>query len=292
MIDRALLRYFLAVVDTGSFSRAAAQARVSQPTVSAAITRLEALLGTPVFDRSSRRVALTPAGARLVAPARRIEAEFAEAERAAADVAPRRLIRLGVASTVPVGLLEAVIAPLVGYDSDSVEVVERRPGELAALLERGRVDVVLGPLSPSAARTVELYEEPYLLALPGDHRLAALGVVDAADCEGETMMVRRSCEALPLVSQFFTARGVRPFMAARSASDERIAALVRAGLGLTVMPRSLGGEGIALKPLAGFDHVRRVGFTLEPGEHGRLERSEGFARMLDAARGWTASEAS
>ena len=89
-----------------------------------------------------------------------------------------------------------------------------------------------------------------------------------------------------LVSQFFTARGVRPFMAARSASDERIAALVRAGLGLTVMPRSLGAEGLALKPLAGFDHVRRMGFALEPGEHGRLERSEGFALMVDAARSW------
>jgi DNA-binding transcriptional LysR family regulator len=74
MIDRYLIRYCLGVVDQGSFSAAAASARVTQPTLSAGIAKLEALLGQQLFDRSGRRVRLTEAGTRFVDHARRIEA--------------------------------------------------------------------------------------------------------------------------------------------------------------------------------------------------------------------------
>ena len=65
MLERHLLRYFLAVVDTGAFSRAATVCRVSQPTVSSGIARLEEVTGQILFKRSNRRVELTAAGARL-----------------------------------------------------------------------------------------------------------------------------------------------------------------------------------------------------------------------------------
>src|SRR3546814_1920653 len=71
MIDRYLLRYFLAVVDTGSFSKAAAQANVTQPTLSVGIGKLERLIGATLFHRTSRRVHLTEAGSRLLPHARR-----------------------------------------------------------------------------------------------------------------------------------------------------------------------------------------------------------------------------
>ena len=88
MIDRYLIRYCLGVVDQGSFSAAAASARVTQPTLSAGIAKLEALLGQQLFDRSGRRVRLTEAGTRFVDHARRIEAEFAAAERAVQATPP------------------------------------------------------------------------------------------------------------------------------------------------------------------------------------------------------------
>ena len=71
MIDRYLIRYFLAVVDQGSFSRASRQANVSQPTLSVGIAKLESLLGETLFERSTRRISLTSAGARFLPPARR-----------------------------------------------------------------------------------------------------------------------------------------------------------------------------------------------------------------------------
>ncbi len=83
MIDRYLLRYFLAVMDEGNFTRAAAHCRVSQPTLSVGIAKLESMVGTPLFNRTNSRVELTTAGARFAQHARRIEAEFAAAERSA-----------------------------------------------------------------------------------------------------------------------------------------------------------------------------------------------------------------
>src|SRR3546814_5358189 len=76
MIDRYLLRYFLAVVDTGSFSKAAAQANVTQPTLSVGIGKLERLIGATLFHRTSQRVHPTEAGSRLLPHARRIENDF------------------------------------------------------------------------------------------------------------------------------------------------------------------------------------------------------------------------
>jgi len=71
MIERYLLRYFLAVVDNGNFSRAAQQVNVAQPTLSVGIAKLEKALGVPLFERTNRRVHLTDAGAQLLAHARR-----------------------------------------------------------------------------------------------------------------------------------------------------------------------------------------------------------------------------
>ena len=91
MIDRYLLRYFLAVIDQGNFSRAAAQCGVSQPSLSVGIARLERDLGCSLFERSSRRVELTAHGVRLAAHARRIEAHFLLAEAlGGAEIAPLR----------------------------------------------------------------------------------------------------------------------------------------------------------------------------------------------------------
>ena len=72
MLDRYLLRYFLAVVDHGNFSRAASQCNVSQPTLSVGVAKLEREVGAPLFVRSNQRVELTEAGARFLPHARRI----------------------------------------------------------------------------------------------------------------------------------------------------------------------------------------------------------------------------
>jgi DNA-binding transcriptional LysR family regulator len=98
------------------------------------------------------------------------------------------------------------------------------------------------------------------------------------------MIVRRHCEALAETSRFFTARGVRPFMAARTVSDDRALTYVRAGLGMTVMPLSFASEGIAMIPLTGFDPTRRVGVLVANDSASRIEGSVMVAAIEETFR--------
>jgi DNA-binding transcriptional LysR family regulator len=159
MLDRTLLRYFLAVVDRGNFSRAAAHCRVSQPTLSIGVARLERALGETLFIRSSRRVELTPAGVRLLAQARRIEAAFVEAETAVLAETPHKLIRLGLLSTLPSRWIETALAAVrTGAPSERLEIVEGRQSDLLGLLGRGRVDAAIGVVDGDPrAREVALH---------------------------------------------------------------------------------------------------------------------------------------
>ena len=273
MIERYVLRYFLAVVDQGNFTRAAAQCRISQPTLSVGIAKLEASLGQTLFLRNNRRIELTPSGTRFAVHARRIEAEFAAAERDLQDSVPTKLVRLGIATTLPPSWIAASLGRARrASTTERLEVVEGRSSELVALLDRGRIDVMLGAIDDDARGRV-LFEEGFAVAVAKDHRLAGRATLAVADVVEETMIVRRHCEALAETSRFFTARGVRPFMAARTVSDDRALTYVRAVLGMTVMPLSFASEGIAMIPLTGFDPTRRVGLLVANDSASRIEGS-------------------
>ncbi len=266
MMDRLSLRYFTAIVDSGNFSRAAELCRVAQPTVSAAIAKLEAEIGQPLFLRSNRRVEVTEAGARLLPYARRIEHEFEEARRAIAEDAGAQHIRLGVATTIPVQTITRIAAAALANPAIRLELIERRPGELLSLFDRGRVDLVLGPLDSTAGRrAIELLREPYVLVMSERHRLASAASLACEDLAGEPMLARRHCEVLHRVSQFFTSRGIRPFFPVKSLHEERVAAYVVAGMGVTVMPASLMTPGMVSVPLEEFDLVRAVGIVADSG---------------------------
>ena len=173
MIDRYLLRYFLAVVDQGNFSRAAVHCRVSQPTLSVGIAKLEAELARALFVRTNRRVELTAAGTRFAVHARRIEAEFAEAERDVAVDTPAAPIRIGIVATLPTDRIEAALAAArAAASAHRLEVVEGPLRTLMPLLDRGRIDALLGPVGSDPRRRRILFEEGYAMALPIGHPLA------------------------------------------------------------------------------------------------------------------------
>lgn len=262
MISRTHIRQFLAVVDTGSFTRAADRINVSQPTLSAGIAELERQLDTRLFIREKRRILLTEAANRLLPLARSIERDFRLAEaRAMRAPAPRRPIRLGVLLSIPTARLEGAISAYAG--EDPLELVEDSERGLARALANGGINLALTIIRSdrSATDATLLFEEPYRLALPQGHPLAGETEIAPEALAGETMMVRRSCELLQETSQFFTERGIRPPFSLRSANDDRVMAMVRAGLGITVAPESLGEPGIAMPLLAGLDYRRTIGLV-------------------------------
>lgn len=265
MIDRYLIRYFLAVVDQGTFSKAARQANVSQPTLSVGIAKLEGLLGESLFERTTRRISLTGAGTRFLPHARRIESEFNQASVSVRSESASEVFRLGVLSTIPARLVGQAFGRIHSSNPAlRIEIFEGSYKELANALARRRVDVALAVVARGGGRYTEreLYREAYHVAMSTDHPAADLASVTAEDLADSIMMVRRHCEALSETSRFFTARGVRPFFSFRSSNDERIMAMVASGLGLTVMPASYEAPGIVMKPLEGFAIERHIGLMV------------------------------
>jgi DNA-binding transcriptional LysR family regulator len=276
-MDRYLLRYFLAVVETGNFSRAAARENVAQPTLSAGIAKLEAELKARLFDRTNRRVHLTEAGSRFLVHARRIEHEYNLAQASVSGAAPGELLRVAVLSTIPTALVGRALALCAG-GGERIELLDGTEREVAALLDRRRADLALTIVGPSTDRfaSERLAEEGYGLALPAAHRLAGARSVAGEDLADEVMMVRRQCEVLAQTSRYFTDRGVRPFFSYRGSGDDKVLALVAAGLGLTLMPDSYDAPGVARVALEGFTPRRTLGLCY--ADAAVRHRTDGFVQ--------------
>jgi len=270
LLDRYLIRYFLAVVDQGNFSRAAAHCHVSQPTLSVGIAKMEWTLGLPLFVRSSQRIELTDAGARFLPHARRIEREFNLALQAmdkAVDLPP---LRLGVLDSISGALVASAIASTAPRKDWRFELVFGSERELTGHLAKGRIDLALSLVGRGGDRFAErpIVTEGYALAIPAGHPLADRQEITAEELANDVMIVRRNCEALSDISRHFTERGVRPHFALRSTNDERVMQMVAATLGVTVMPESYRYMDVLRPRLSGFALQRTIGWATVPdSEH-------------------------
>jgi DNA-binding transcriptional LysR family regulator len=290
-MDGYLLRYFLAVAEFGNFSRAAGQMNVTQPTLSAGIAKLEGQLGQRLFDRDRKRVSLTQAGSRFLGHAQRIVTACEVALRDISAAVPRAVLRVGVLATFPSRQLEALVSRHMAQpDAETLEVLDGSERELKSWLEDERIELAITQLRPGAATQESLYREAYVLVMAGTHPLAGRDLVAGEELAGDAMIIRRHCEVLAATSQYFTQRGVRPGFALKTTNDDKALALVRAGLGVTVMPESFTGPGIAQARLADFDHVREIGLVYSPKSR---ELATGGCAFVEAARrefapGWRA----
>jgi DNA-binding transcriptional LysR family regulator len=270
MFDRYLIRYFLAVVDHGSFSRAAAACHVTQPTLSVGIGKLERALENVLLIRSNQRVELTEAGARFLPHARRIERAFNTAAQAMVGAADLPVLRLGVLGSISSGVVAGAVAETRPTQHHRFELLFGDERELLSHLGKGRIDLALTLVDRGSRRFLErpILTESYALALPATHPLAGEAEIAAEQLAQEVMIVRRHCEALSETSRFFTERGVRPHFALRSTNDERVLEMIAAGLGMTVMPRSHRHAGVARPALKGFKAQRKIGLMAgDEGEH-------------------------
>lgn len=277
MIDQYLLRYFLAVAETGNFSRAARSVAVTQPTLSAGIAKLERELGARLFDRDRQRVALTPAGSRFLIRARRIAAEYEHALVELAEPAEPSLLRVGVLNTIPTPLIGRALAEHHARSGEALELLDGSERDLTERLERGRIDAALTVVRPHHARyrPEVLSRERYMMVLPPDHPLAGEREVLAEQLAQDRMALRRHCEALPEINRFFTQRGVRPRFVLKTTSDERVLSVIRSGAGVGMMPEGFADGSLRFVPVRDFELVREVGLL-----HAGAARESAFLDSL------------
>jgi len=180
------LEYLVALAREGHFSRAAQACHVSQPSLSAAIGKLEHELDVPIVRRGNRYGGLTPEGERVLVWAHRILAECDELRR---DLSTKDN---GLAGTLRIGAIPTTltIAPLLTspfcaeYPRARVSVESLSSQEIVRRLTEFELDIGMTYLDGEPlgrVRTFPLYEEQYLLLAPADHALMALPVVSWAD---------------------------------------------------------------------------------------------------------------
>jgi DNA-binding transcriptional LysR family regulator len=273
-VNLAFVRYFVAVVDTGSFTAAAERCHVTQPTLSAGIARLEDEMGTRLFDRG-RRAALSSAGHRLL-PHARTMLETWQAARAESRSSRRpRLLRVAIGSTVPISAAMAWLASAQRRIGVELEIADGTAEAVAERWRRGRCDMALfasrGPVP--APNSVSLWREPYILAAANTHRVATRDHWSIADLADTAFVLRAGCEAHADAERLFASHGVRPRAVLRSADEERCALAVLEGLGVSLMPRSLLRPGLAAAAIREVELERRVVLAWREAVDGELVAS-------------------
>jgi LysR family hydrogen peroxide-inducible transcriptional activator len=265
------LRYLVAVADERHFGRAAAHCFVSQPTLSAQLKKLEQDLGVQLIERAPNNVTLTPAGQEIVTRARRIlEAsdEVVQLAHSHRDPLAGKL-RVALLPTIGPYLLPRV-APALRRALPRLELrlYEYQTAPLLEKLQAGALDlgILALPVEAPGCEARELYDEPFTVALPERHALAARKTLRVADLRGETLLLLEDghClrdQALEICSRV----GTKDPQDFRATSLETLRHMVATGAGVTLLPQlaSRGAwgnaRGVAVRPFANPAPSRHVG---------------------------------
>ncbi|HVK13710.1 MAG TPA: hydrogen peroxide-inducible genes activator [Gemmataceae bacterium] len=235
------LRYFVAVAELGSFTRAAAREGVTQPSLSQQILELEKELDTSLFDRLGRKVVLTAAGEQLLPFARSVLTAVADAERAVRGGVGGEL-RAGAIPTIAPYLLPGVTRKFLETQPGSrLRLLEDRTERLLEALRAGELDVgvMALPVSDEKLHVEKLFTEPLLVAVPAGHRLATKEVVRFGDLSDEPFLLLDDLHCFGDQVLSLCRRGARfePRVACKGEQIGTLLALVSGGVGVTVVPR-------------------------------------------------------
>ncbi|HWA24429.1 MAG TPA: LysR family transcriptional regulator [Lacunisphaera sp.] len=254
------LRYFLAVAETGNFTKAAARSFISQPSLSQQILNLEEELGQKLFHRMGRKAVLTDAGKTLVAGSRRI---LNNVEQTLADLkqgtglGPK--VSVGAIPTVAPFFFPALLAHCraneIRLDLHTEEDF-RRP--LTESVLEGRLDwaLISLPFNEPRLHFERLYSEPLWLAMSASHPLAKADRLTFASLRDENFILLGEASTLTLqIQRFCGDHDFEPRISHRCAQLATAKTLTAMGLGIMVLPKSARSatdpEGLVFRKFTG-----------------------------------------
>lgn len=266
------LRYLVALARERHFGRAAEKCHVSQPTLSVAIKKVEEELGVQLFERSATEVKITATGQRIVNQAEKVLLEAAQIpEIAAAGKDPLSgPLRLGVIYTIGPYLLPRLI-PLVHRHAPRMPLViqENYTTRLVESLKRGELDVIVLslPFDEPGIVAQSVYDEPFRVLMPADHRWTALDRIDPDELANDQLLLlgAGNCfrdQVLEVCPHCRNVSGLQRTL--EGSSLETIRHMVATGLGVTVLPSAaaddLPGQNalVAVRPFSDPQPMRRV----------------------------------
>jgi DNA-binding transcriptional LysR family regulator len=241
------LRYFVAVAEEGSFTRAAVRLHLSQPPLSQQIKSLEAKLGVALFRRLHDGASLTEAGHCLLREARKIlgQVNYAMREVVQTGAGEKGRVRLGSVGAA----FFSVLPPIVEHISErlpeiELELIETGANEQIAALERGEMDlgIVHLPVASHSLSQSPIFSECYSAILPLGHPLSGEESLDLAALGQERFILFPRDRAPALYDNIVGVCqkvGLQPRVTHHCRQLSAIVQMVSLGLGVTVVPRSL-----------------------------------------------------
>ncbi len=243
------LRYVVAVARERHFGRAAEACFVSQPTLSVAIKKLEDELDCKLFERGGNEVSVTPIGEEIVRQAQQV----IEQAQGIKEIAKRGKdplsgpLRLGVIYTIGPYLLPDLVKQTIALTPQMpLMLQENFTTKLLDMLRTGELDaaILAEPFPDTGLAVAPLYDEPFMVAVPKAHALAARDTIPAEELKRETMLLLGTghcfrdhvLEVCPEYARFSSdAEGIRKSF--EGSSLETIKHMVSSGMGITVVPQ-------------------------------------------------------
>lgn len=260
------LKYIVAVARERHFGRAAEACFVSQPTLSVAVKKLEEELDIKIFERGANEVSVTPLGEQIVRQAQQVieqAAAIKEIAKLGKDPVSGPL-RLGVIYTIGPYLLPDLVKQAIARVPQMPLVLQENfTAKLLDMLRTGELDcaILAEPFPDTGLATAQLYDEPFMAAVPTTHPMARRQSVSAEELKNETMLLLGTghcfrdhvLEVCPEYARFSSAtEGIRKSF--EGSSLETIKYMVASGMGVTVVPQL----SVPKEPQ---DHVHYLSFT-------------------------------
>jgi DNA-binding transcriptional LysR family regulator len=240
-----------------------------------------------LLDRRRSSVVPTAAGTRLF--------EAAKAMLELANTVKAELKAMSTPKLLRIGILQSLSNRRVSKLSSSfrrahphveIEIMDGSSDQLNEWLGERRLDTVLTILDGDTAKLASrvLFEEPYSLAVPEDHRLARKPFVELSDLDNEAFIVRTGADRFQEGANALVARGIKIQVVYQTDQFDRAVELVAAGVGLALVPASFETPAVKLIPVVDITIVRRYGLLWLSDRHvDDLQEFIGFAE----SHGWT-----
>jgi DNA-binding transcriptional LysR family regulator len=236
------IRYFLAVCDQGSITHAAQLTYVSQPSLTQAIKKLEDEMGGALFTRTRSGCQLTPLGRMVESNLRKIYRDLQAAKAEAIRFTRLNTIplRIGLMTTIGAQRLSPCLAKYQQeYPNIELELIVDSEANLLKQLDSGLLDLIISApsqLPASPYQSILLYEERYVVAFSNTHRFNQLQKIDLKAIQSEPYLDRLNCELREDLKCICHNQEIDLYAAYRSNSEEWILQMVKAGIGVALMP--------------------------------------------------------
>lgn len=264
------LHYFVTLADLKHFSKAADACFVSQPTLSTQIRKLEEELGIQLVERSPKNILLTPVGEEIARRAQQVLHEIEQIRTLArrSHQPDEGTLRLGLFPTLAPYLLPHVVPQLrARYPRLHLQLSEEKTADILRLLQRGSLDAALLalPIANEGLEVEVLFQEPFVVAVPGDHALASRDTIGLEDLNGSEMLLLEDGHCLrEHALEVCALAGAHERVDFHATSMETLRQMVAANVGITLMPMlsvkpPIAPTGnLAIRPFSGSAPFRTI----------------------------------